>query len=203
MLTVGGAKMAKSDGNFITVRDALGQGDDQKKQGEIIRLALLSTHYRDPLDWTDDRLHQARQTLDRWYRALLSANLGIPPNSTVSVPFEVAAALDDDLNIPLAIARLHDLAGAINRSNDPHERGHLMAELTVSGQLMGLLGNDPDEWLRPTFAAQSQHIGAQIAARTLAREERRFADADRIRDELAAEGIILEDGAGGTTWRRA
>ena len=109
MLTVGGAKMAKSEGNFVTVRDALADWP-----GEVIRLALLSTHYRDPLDWTEERLRQARQTLDRFYRALtMTAGL---PDSNDPVPQHVSEALEDDLNTPLAIAHLHELSGEINRA---------------------------------------------------------------------------------------
>ncbi|MGH7117157.1 MAG: cysteine--tRNA ligase [Stellaceae bacterium] len=192
-LTVVGAKMSKSLGNFFTVRDLLNQAP-----GEAIRLALLSAHYRDPLDWTGERLRQAQQSLDRWYRALIS--LGIPPHRDV-IPGEVCTALEDDLNTPMAIAHLHDLAGAINRSHDDYERGRLKAQLLAGGQLMGLLGHDPEEWMRPIFKKRSEEIDQSIAERELARRERRFADADRIRDELAAKGIILEDGPKGTTWR--
>src|SRR5580658_1979933 len=110
MLTVGGAKMAKSEGNFITVRDALAQAP-----GEIIRLALLGTHYRDPLDWTAERLQQARQTLDRFYRALALPGTRQTANN---VDDQTRGALDDDLNAPLALSQLHELAGAINRASD-------------------------------------------------------------------------------------
>jgi cysteinyl-tRNA synthetase len=194
MLTVGGVKMAKSEGNFITVGDALGQAP-----GEVIRLALLGTHYRDPLDWTAERLQQARQTLDRLYRALLT--LHIPPEAPETPSGPVLDALGDDLNTPLAIAHLHDRAGAIHRSTDDYERGRLYAELIAGGQMLGLLDHDPDEWMRPVFEKRSAEINKRIEARTVARRERRFSDADRIRDELAAEGIILEDGPKGTTWR--
>src|ERR1700722_15691166 len=128
MLTVGGAKMAKSDGNFITVRDALGQAP-----GEVIRLALLSTHYRDPLDWTEDRLHEARQTLDRFYRALALPGVRLTANN---VDDGTLAALDDDLNAPLALAHLHELTGAINRADDPADRGRLQGALAAGGQLL-------------------------------------------------------------------
>ena len=194
MLTVGGAKMAKSEGNFITVRDALAQAP-----GEVIRMALLGTHYRDPLDWTDDRLHQSRQTLDRFYRAL--ALPGARPTAS-DIGDDVADALGDDLNAPLALSHLHELAGAINRSTDDVERGRLQARLAAAGRVMGLLQASPEGWLRGG-EADGAAIEAQIAARMAARKERRFADADRIRDKLAAEGILLEDGPGGTTWRRA
>ena len=117
-------------------------------------------------------------------------------------PHAVLAALEDDLNTPLAIVHLHELAGAIHRSTDDHERGRLGAALMAGGQLMGLLAHDPEEWMRPLLEKRSTEINEQIEARAVARRERRFADADRIRDELAAEGIILEDGPGGTTWRK-
>jgi cysteinyl-tRNA synthetase len=196
MLTVGGAKMAKSEGNFITVRDALAEAP-----GEVIRLALLGTHYRAPLDWTEDRLHEARQSLDRFYRALLA--LHIPSEAPSTPSAAILGALKDDLNAPLAIAHLHDLAGAIHRSSDDHERGRLWAALLAGGQSMGLLGHDPEAWMRPVFEQRLAKINERIEARALARSERRFADADRIRAELETEGIFLEDGPKGTTWRSA
>jgi cysteinyl-tRNA synthetase len=110
-------------------------------------------------------------------------------------------ALDDDLNAPLAITRLHELAAAINRAGDEAERGRLQGALAAGGHLLGLLGQPPEEWLRGSDADGSI-IEERITARALARTERRFADADRIRDELAAEGILLEDRPGGTSWRR-
>jgi len=197
LLTDAGAKMSKSLGNITTVRELLNEG----ARGEEIRLALLATHYRDPLDWTNDRLRQARQSLDRFYRALLA--LHIPPEAPPEPSGAVLAALTDDLNTPLAITHLRDLAGAIHRSTDDHERGRLRAALIAGGQLMGLLAHDPEEWMRPVFEKRSSEINERIEARAVARREKRFADADRIRDELAAEGIILEDGAKGTTWRSA
>src|SRR3984893_1459874 len=201
MLTVGGSKMAKSEGNFVTVRDALSQAP-----GEIIRLALLSTHYRDPLDWTPDRLHQARQSLDRFYRALTlprdpifekfgEANAALGP---------VHGALEDDLNAPLALTRLHDLAGAINRTSSDAERSALQTALERGGRLMGLLEANPHDWLQRSDKAEAEHIEQRIAAPAGSRRQRRFGEADRIRAELAAEGIILEDKPDGTTtwWRK-
>jgi cysteinyl-tRNA synthetase len=228
MLTVAGAKMAKSEGNFITVRDALKDWD-----GEVIRLALLGTHYRDPLDWTEQRLRQARQTLRRLYRAALDA-----PEAPTTVSAEVGRALSDDLNAHVAIMHLHNLAGSINRADDLDARRRLQQQLIGSARLIGLLEANPSQWLQgrsepegeadepevtygfattigrtrgsatPTLVTNSVlnagNIDQHIAARSLARKERRFADADRIRDELAADGIILEDKPDGTTdWRKA
>jgi cysteinyl-tRNA synthetase len=194
MLTVGGAKMAKSEGNFITVRDALAQAP-----GEVIRLALLSTHYRDPLDWTEQKLHQGRSALDRFYRALLEPFE--PDGRAVEVAPEVREALEDDLNAPLAISRLHELTRAIYRA-DKVERGGLRNVLMASGRLMGLLEGSPGKWLRGGPDRFVEYIEERIKERALAREERRFADADRIRSELADQNIVLEDRTDGTTdWR--
>src|SRR6266851_32466 len=115
MLTVGGAKMAKSEGNFITVRELLGEEADWSRNGEILRLALLRTHYRDPLDWTRERLHQAQQTLDRFYRALSLPQTprGIAYSEATTSSDRVRGALDDDLNTPLAISHLHEIADEI------------------------------------------------------------------------------------------
>src|SRR6266478_3142231 len=193
MLTVGAAKMAKSEGNFITVRDILAQAP-----GEVIRLALLGTHYRDPLDWTPDRLHQARQTLDRFYRALALPRATIVDTAGEAVR-PVREALDDDMNTPLALTQLHELVGAINRATSEAERAALQRALESGGRLMGLLERDPLDWLRGgrgrevRLSNDPARIEEQIAARAAARRERRFAEADDIRADLAAEGIVLED----------
>jgi cysteinyl-tRNA synthetase len=200
LLTDAGAKMSKSLGNITTVRELLGEAP-----GEAIRLALLATHYRDPLDWTNDRLQQARQSLDRFYRAMSL------PRAAVLERFgeaeealrPVREALEDDMNTPLALAELHELAGAVNRASTDAERSAMQGALASGGRLMGLLERDPLEWLRLGAPTDTFRIQALVAARTTAREERRFAEADRIRAELAAEGIILEDKPDGTTtWRR-
>src|SRR5689334_21309314 len=201
MLTDAGAKMSKSLGNIRTVRDLLDEAP-----GEAIRLALLTGHYRDPLDWTSDRLRQARQTLDRFYRALTL------PGDAVFERFGEAGqalqpireALEDDLNTPLALTHLHELAGAIYRTSSDAERSALQRALEEGGQLMGLLGHSPLDWLQGSAKADAERIEERIAARAAARRQRSFADADRIRTELAAEGILLEDRPDGTTtwWRK-
>jgi cysteinyl-tRNA synthetase len=200
-LTDAGAKMSKSLGNITTVRELLDEG----AQGEEIRLALLATHYRDPLDWTNSRLRQARQTLDRFYRALSL------PRAAVLERFgeaeealrPVREALADDMNTPLALAELHELAGAVNRASTDAERSAMQGALASGGRLMGLLGSDPVEWLRRSTPADADQIEERIAARMVARGKRQFAEADQIRAELAAEGVILEDKPDGTTtWRR-
>jgi cysteinyl-tRNA synthetase len=201
MLTDAGAKMSKSLGNIRTVRELIDEAP-----GEAIRLALLTAHYRDPLDWTSDRLRQARHTLDRFYRALT-----LPRDAVFERHGEAQAALSpvrqalqDDLNTPLALTHLHQLAGAINRTSSDAERSGLQRALEAGGQLMGLLGQPPLDWLRGSDEAEVDRIEQRIAARAAARRQRRFGEADKIRASLAAEGIILEDKPDGTTawWRK-
>ena len=199
-LTVEGEKMSKSLGNFITIRDALAE-----TPGEVIRLVLLSTHYRHPLDWSADGLRQARANLDRLYTALRNAGTATDGVED-TVDAEVEAALCDDLNTPKALAALHRLAGDLNRAGDEAARTEARAALRGSGALLGLLQADPEAWFRGAGdedGMSDAEIEALIAARAAARAQRDFAEADRIRDAMAAEGIALEDTAEGTLWRRA
>ena len=218
-VTVEGEKMSKSLGNFRTIRDVLAEAGGPAR-GEAVRLAMLTGHYRDPLDWTSERLKQARQTLDRFYIAL--RNAGDAPIVDAHVPVPVLAALEDDLNTPLALTRLHDLLAGLNKAETPAEKGRAKAELLAAGRLLGILSLDPESWLKGvmhgsaaiTLPMLTQHavghvgvtdsfVDMKIAERTAARKSKNFAEADRIRDELTAMGIVLEDGPGGTTWRRA
>ncbi|HEV2546072.1 MAG TPA: cysteine--tRNA ligase [Stellaceae bacterium] len=195
-VTVEGAKMAKSLGNFRTIRDVLAEAP-----GEAARYAMLMSHYRDPLDWTSDRLAEAKRALDRFYLALRSVE-DVPTASAAALPPPFAAALEDDLNTPLALAALHDVLTAINKSADPVERRRLKGELLASGALLGLLQQDPQAWLKGGDG-EAQRIEALIAARKAARRAKNFAEADKIRFQLATEGIVLEDKPNGTTeWRR-
>ena len=202
MLTVDGVKMSKSLGNIVTLREVLRQGTP----GEAVRLAILATHYRDPLDWTQERLRQARASLDRFYRALALPRdpLFEPSGEAAAALRPVREALRDDLNTPLAIAALHELAGEVNRTSSDAARSGLASALESGGRLLGLLDKNPLDWLRGSAAADGERIEARLAERAEARRRRRFAEADGIRAALAAEGILLEDKPDGTTswWRK-
>ncbi len=183
-LNISGEKMSKSLGNFFTVHELLDQ-----YPGEVIRLLLLSAQYRQPLDFTPEGLAQAKGTLDRWYGLLRGKAIGAKP-----IPASVEEALSDDLNTPLAISALHQL-------RDP-------SELKAGAAALGLLQQDPEAWFRwaPAGAAAAgpsdSDIEAAIAARQAARKAKDFKESDRIRDDLKAKGVILEDGPKGTTWKR-
>ena len=194
-LVVEGEKMSKSLGNFFTVRDLLANWD-----GEVLRYTMLSAHYRQPLDWTNAGMQQAKQSLDRLYTAL--RGLQDVEATGGDIPEGVLSALEDDLNTPLAQAALHELAGEANRAQTAEEKQAVKGQLLAGAALMGLLTRDPEEWFKAGAGDDAVEIDALIAARNQARADKDFARADEIRDELAAQGIILEDGPSGTTWKR-
>jgi cysteinyl-tRNA synthetase len=198
MLLVDGEKMSKSLGNFRTVADILAEGP---WAGEAFRLLLLKTHYRQPLDYSLDGLREARRELDRFYRALGRMGAVSPTGDQPSVE----DALADDLNTPLALATLHHLVSAANNALDAGDAAALpglKARILAAGGLLGLLQAAPDAWFRGD-ADDAAMIEAAIAARLAARKAKDWSEADRIRDTLAGQGILLEDGPQGTIWRRA
>ena len=193
-LVVNGEKMSKSLGNFFTVRDLLA-----KWPGEAVRLLLLKTHYRAPLDFTEQGLREAKGDLDRFYQALLGSADVVASGVTAG---SVLAALCDDLNTAKALAEMHELARRLNTDRSPDAK----AALLDAGRLLGLLQADPASWFRQgTSEGPSEaEIDAAIAARLDARKRRDFAEADRIRNELKQKGVVLEDvPGGGTTWKRS
>ncbi len=195
-----GEKMSKSLGNFYTVHDLL-----DEFPGEAIRLTLLKTHYRQPLDFRKEGIREAKKELDEFYLAL--RNAGVKAEIPDHVPAPVLEALGDDLNTPKAISHLFELKTKLNGASDDGEKARLKGELMLSGDILGVLGQDAESWLRGGSAGDADglsdaDIDALIEQRTQARSDKDFATSDRIRDELAAQGVILEDGAGTTTWRR-
>jgi cysteinyl-tRNA synthetase len=195
-LTMDREKMSKSLGNIVTVHELLEQG----WQGETIRWALLSAHYRAPLDWSEDLLKQAQASLDRLYGALL--RLKDIEAAPADPPRRFLEALADDLNTPEAIAELSALATAANVAAKPAEQAKAKGELLAAAALMGVLQDDPEHWFRESFGEQAAEIDALVARRFEARKRKDFAEADRIRDALAARGVEVMDGPGGSTWRR-
>ena len=194
-VNVDSEKMSKSLGNFVTVHELLAEGIP----GEVLRLVLIATHYRQPLDFTRRGIEQARARLDRWYRALRAA----APTASAALPAEFEAALDDDLNTPLALTVMDAIAGETLAAESSDAKAASATALLACGQALGLLGQAPDAWFAGGAAgAEVAEIERLIAARNKARKVLDFAAADRIRDELAALGILLEDTAQGTSWRR-
>lgn len=188
-LQVEGEKMSKSLGNFVTMRELL-----QDWPGEAIRLAMLATHYRQPINWTEAGLREAKRTLDHWYQLTADVAPGMLCADTVD-------ALADDLNTPKALAALHEL-----RSEAAKGPKGAAASLKASAQMIGVLQKTPAEWAawRPaSLALDEAKITALIDARNAARKAKNFKESDRIRDELAAMGVVLKDGKDGTTWEIA
>jgi cysteinyl-tRNA synthetase len=191
MLTVNGEKMSKSLGNFITVHQLL-----EKIPGELVRFVLLSSHYRQPLDWNDQVVLQCRQSLDRLYNALRGRTL-----EDVQASESIKSALEDDLNTPLAISVLHEIATQLYKTSNEIEKNQWASTLKASGAWLGLLQQDPEIWFKGERGIDEKEISSLINLRSQARAKKNFAEGDRIRDELLKMGIILEDGPEGTTWK--
>jgi cysteinyl-tRNA synthetase len=204
LVVVNGEKMSKSLGNFLLVRDLLSEHG-----GESVRFALLKVHYRQPLDWTKSLVGEARQNLDRLYGALRDAGVaGAASSDTVAdVPGGVLAALEDDLNTPLAVSELLAAARAVNASRDEAERRRLALSLRAGGALLGLLEADPQAWFAGSGGTaggdlDAAEIDSLLTQRDAFRRDRNYREADRIRDRLAELGVVIEDKPGGARWRR-
>ena len=193
-------KMSKSLGNVILVHDLI-----KSTPGEVIRLALLSAHYRQPLDWSADTIASARRMLDRLYGAV--RGIAVPDNvrAAAEPPDALLAALEDDINTPKALSKLFGLARALNKAQENDERQQLAATMYAAGDLMGLLQDDPEAWFARDVegALSADEIKALVDERQEARAREDFSRADAIRDQLADAGVRIEDSAGTTTWRRA
>jgi cysteinyl-tRNA synthetase len=212
-LNVDNEKMSKSLGNFFTIRDVLKHYDP-----EVLRFFLLRTHYRSPFNYSDTNLDDARNALTRLYTALKEAGMqgeaGADTGAGAAAPAVLAAAdgatqrfveaMNDDFNTPIAVAVLFELAGELNRSKSA-EVAH---QLRALAGLLGLLKRDPTSFLQSAAGAAASgpdaaSIETAIAQRSAAKKARNFAEADRIRADLLAQNVVLEDSASGTVWRRA
>ncbi|MEO0575870.1 MAG: cysteine--tRNA ligase [Pseudomonadota bacterium] len=198
-LNMDSTKMSKSLGNVRLVRELLETAD-----GEAIRLALLSAHYRQPLDWTGDTLPEATRKLDRLYAALQGVDLSAADGIDDTAHAAFIATLHNDLNTPQAMAELFQMARRLNASKDPVERATLANTMRRCASLIGFLEREPDAW----FAAQrnsdddAAEIDQLVAQRVAAKKARDFGTADSIRDALKARGIEVRDSADGSTWTR-
>ena len=191
-VTVEGNKMAKSDGNFVTVNEL-----KEKYQGEVIRLTMILTHYRQPLNWTNDNLQESKKTLDKWYQYF--SEVDFKPDLSVKIDENVMNALNDDMNTPQAIAELHKLFKNC-KSNDQDS----LNQFLISAQFLGLMNDEPSQWLswgKDNISVDQNKIESLISQRNAARANKDFAEADRIRDELENLGIVLEDKGAETTWK--
>ncbi len=198
-LSVDETKMSKSLGNVLLVHDLI-----ETIPGEVIRLALLGAHYRQPLDWSAETIQSARRMLDRLYGAVRGIEVSDEVRAAAEVPEGIVAALEDDINTPKALAEFFALARSLNKSNDPGEMASLAAQMYAAGALMGLLTSDPEAWFAGDVEGDtaSDEIEALIAKRNEARANKDWAAADGFRDQLNDMGITIEDGPDGTTWRR-
>ena len=187
-------KMSKSEGNLLLIRDLL-----SITSGEVIRMALLSSHYRKPINWTDDLLIDSRKKLDRLYGALRS----IHSFSEVEPSSAVLDALRDDLNTPRALSELFSITKSINSTEDEADRKKMASILKASASLLGLLSNNAEEWFKTsqTKTISSEQIDQLISDRELARSQKDYKKADEIRETLLESGIIIEDGPKGVFWR--
>lgn len=196
---VDGEKMSKSLGNFFTIREVL-----EKYQPEVVRYLLVSSHYRSPINYSEDSLKEAKGALERFYTALRGLP-ELPAAGGENFVSRFGEAMDDDFNSPEACAVLFEMAREINRLRDTdiQAAGALAARLKELAGVLGVLQMDPDAFLQAGAAGKvdASEVEALIAARLQARADKNWAESDRIRDQLTDMGVVLEDGKGGTTWR--
>lgn len=195
-VTMDAEKMSKSLGNVATVRGLL-----QTHSGDVLRYALLSAHYRAPLDWSDALLEQARSSLDRLYGALQRLRDVPAAPGGEDAPAGVLEALCDDLNTPRALAALFETAAEANKAVRPADGAEAKRALLAGGALLGLLQQDPQEWFR-SGVEDGAEIDALVAARVEARARKDWGEADRLREQLSQRGVEVLDGPTGSSWRR-
>lgn len=200
-LNMAGEKMSKSLGNFVTLRSLLAE-----HHGDVLRYALLNAHYRAPLEWSDALLQQAKASLDRFYQVLRDEPLttAVEPKDIQHLLTPVEQALCDDLNTPLALAALHQLASDYFKATTPAARQQLAAALQAGAAALGLLSVSPANWFQQgsAQAMSADLIEQAIAQRQQAKLNKNYALADKIRADLAQAGVLLEDSSSGTRWHR-
>ena len=199
-LSMDQTKMSKSLGNVLLVHELI-----KTVPGEVIRLALLSAHYKQPLDWSGETLEAARRMLDRLYGAVQGIVVSDEARAAAEIPAALIAALEDDLNSPKAMAEFFGLAKRLNKATDEKSRVELAAQMYACGDLMGVLGNDPEAWFAGHVEGElsSDEIESLIEKRNAAKKARDFETADSIRDQLLDAGVTIQDGRDGTTWRQS
>ena len=195
MLMVDGVKMSKSLGNFYILDDVLA-----KAPAEALRLLFLSSHYHQPFNFTFEGLNNAKATLDKFYNALLRVK--DVKVEQVEPDEKVVAALADDLNTPLALSYLHENVNNLNKAESEEDKIKYKSELLANAYLLGLLWQDAEAWFKGGTEGDDAEIEAKIQARAEAKKNKDWATADKIRNELKEQGIILEDGPNGTTWKK-
>ena len=198
---VDGEKMSKSLGNFFTIREVL-----EKYHPEVVRYLLVSSHYRSPINYSEDSLKEAKGALERFYNGLKGLPQAQPAGGEAFVE-RFGAAMDDDFNSPEACAVLFEMIREVNRlrESDVQAAAGLAAQLKQLAGVLGVLQLQPDDFLKAGAEGKvdAAEVDALIAARLQARADKNWAESDRIRDQITAMGVVLEDGKGGTTWRLA
>jgi cysteinyl-tRNA synthetase len=189
--------MSKSLGNVSLVRDLL-----KEHSGEVIRLALLTAHYRQPLEWSTNTLLAAKKMLDRVYGALRNINVTTQKINNTKVPNSILEALSNDLNTPMAMAEVFSLAKKLNKTLDSDEQEDIAAQIYAAGKILGLFEKNTKEWFSKTIKCKysEDEIKNLIIEREAARSEKDFNKADKIRDQLLVEGISIEDTSAGVRW---
>ncbi|MDG0966213.1 MAG: cysteine--tRNA ligase [SAR86 cluster bacterium] len=197
LLKINGEKMSKSLGNFAMLKDLF-----KSYHPEVIRYYLISSHYRSSLNFDNESLDQARSALTRLYQALALSLDGVMERHQDSIE-EFAHSMNDDLNTPEALSILFGLAKLVNNSASEKEQGMYVSTMKELSQVLGLLNETPEVFLQYGAGLSEEEISAQIQQRNEARNSKDFQKADQIRDDLAAQGILLDDSSKGTTWKKS
>lgn len=199
LLNVNNEKMSKSLKNFFTIREVLAE-----YSAEVVRYFMLSAHYRSPVNFSKENLNQAKQSLTNLYLSIRDLNVGVDPDSSYTEKFH--EALDDDFNSPVALSILFEMARDIHKfkeTNKKEQANRIAAQLKLFGELFGILQTDVETFLKSDITDDfAQTVNALIEKRTLARQSKNWAESDRIRNELTAMGVVIEDTGNGTAWRK-